>query len=456
LATGTAVIVAPGGAFHFLSIESEGTDVAKWLNSKGIAAFVLKYRVARSYTDDPVEELSPLMNDFKKLDEKNAPIVKLAMADGIAALSYVRQHAEEFEINPDKIGIMGFSAGATLAMSVAYNADEESRPNFLAPIYVYEPSIIGSEIPDEKTPIFLAVAGDDQLNMVPYSLNIYKKWFEKGHPAEIHIYEKGGHGFGMKKQNLPTDSWYERFGEWLQLQGYLKKLYPNKYEILYGEEAVARGKIERVKQMQIDYADLARYKEANKKITPPIAGEKRVVFLGNSITEGWVRALPGFIEDNNFIGRGIGGQTSAQLLLRFRQDVVQLRARIVVLHIGINDVAENTGPYDPNFTMSNIQSMVEIAKANEIKIILASVLPSTKFEWNRALGDRSDMILDLNKRIKAYAEMENVPYVDYHSAMKNEQNGMDPDIAEDGVHPSLKGYKIMQELVLPVILKSLE
>ena len=220
-ANGTAIIVAPGGAFHTLSINSEGVDVAKWLNSKGVAAFVLKYRVARSFTDDPVRELMGKMGDFKKLDEENAPIIPLATADGQAAVKYVREHAKEMNINPERIGFMGFSAGGTLTMSVVYTATDESRPNFVAPIYAYENAILGSEVPKTKTPIFIAVAGDDQLGFMPHSINIYKKWFDAKQPAELHIYEKGGHGFGMRKQGIPTDTWYERFGEWLKLQGLL-------------------------------------------------------------------------------------------------------------------------------------------------------------------------------------------------------------------------------------------
>jgi acetyl esterase/lipase len=164
------------------------------------------------------------MSDFKKLDEENAPVVPLAMADGLAAMKYVRDHAKEMNIDPQKIGFMGFSAGGTLTMCVAYNASDENRPNFIAPIYAYENAIIGSTIPTQKTPIFLVVAGDDQLGMMPMSINIYKKWYDAKQPAELHIYEKGGHGFGMRKQNLPTDTWYERFGEWLQLHGLLKSL----------------------------------------------------------------------------------------------------------------------------------------------------------------------------------------------------------------------------------------
>jgi acetyl esterase/lipase/lysophospholipase L1-like esterase len=456
LATGTAIVIAPGGAFHTLSINSEGVDVAKWLNSKGIAAFVLKYRVARSFTDDPVKELMGKMGDFKKLDEENAPIVPLAMADGLTAMKYVRDHAKDMEIDPNKIGFMGFSAGGTLTMSVVYNATNENRPNFVAPIYAYENAIIGSNIPTAKTPIFVAVAGDDQLGMMPMSINIYKKWFDAKQPAELHIYEKGGHGFGMRKQNLPTDTWYERFGEWLKLQGYLKKLYPNKYEKLYGEDAVALGKIQEMERMKADFGYLSKFKETNKTVAPPKPNENRVVFLGNSITEGWVKTDSTFFTKNNYIGRGISGQTSMQLLLRFRQDVLSLKPKVVVIHIGTNDIAENTGPYDLDFTVGNIQSMVEIAKANGIKVVMAAVLPATKFEWRRSVGDRSALIVDLNKRLKSYADQNKIPFIDYHSAMKNEQNGMNPDIAEDGVHPNLKGYKMMETLAEQALLMALK
>lgn len=446
LATGTAVIIAPGGAFHTLSINSEGHDVAKWLNSKGIAAFVLKYRVARSFTDDPVKEIMGKMQNFKALDEENAPIIPLAMADGLTAMKYVRDHAKELDIDPNKIGFMGFSAGGTLTMSVVYNATDENRPNFVAPIYAYEPAVIGSTVPTAETPIFVAVAGDDQLGMMPMSINIYKKWYDAKQAAELHIYQKGGHGFGMNKQNLPTDTWYERFGEWLKLQGYLKKLYPNKYEKLYGEESVAQYAIQQVENMKVDFANLKRYKDANAKITAPKANENRVVFLGNSITDAWASLDSAFFTQNNYIGRGISGQTSTQLLLRFRQDVVSLQPKAVLINIGINDIAENTGPYNADFTFGNIQSMVEIAKANGIKVIMSSVLPATKFEWRLSLGDRSALIVELNNRLKAYATANKIQYIDYHSVLKNDKNGMNPDMAEDGVHPTMKAYKIMEEL----------
>ena len=219
---GTSVIIAPGGAFHTLSIDNEGVDVAKWLNAKGVTAFVLKYRVVHSLTNDPVKELMPKMANFKALDEENATVVPLATQDGLTAVKYVRDHAKELNLDPKKIGFMGFSAGGTLTMSVVYSADDTNRPNFVAPIYAYENAIVGSNMPKEKTPIFIAVASDDQLGFMPHSINIYRKWFDAKQPAELHIYEKGGHGFGMRKTGISTDGWIDNFGNWLRMQGYLK------------------------------------------------------------------------------------------------------------------------------------------------------------------------------------------------------------------------------------------
>ena len=219
-ANGTAVIIAPGGAFHTLSCNSEGADEARWLNKKGITAFVLKYRLVHSVTDDPVKELVSKLSDFKKLDQENDSVIAMAMNDGLTAMTYVRQHAAAFNINPHRIGFMGFSAGGTVTMCVAYNAKPENRPDFIAPVYAYANAVIGSAVPADKMPAFIVAATDDQLVPASQSVAIYSKWIAAKQPAELHMYERGGHGFGMKKQNIPTDAWIERFGEWLHLQGY--------------------------------------------------------------------------------------------------------------------------------------------------------------------------------------------------------------------------------------------
>lgn len=199
---------------------------------------------------------------------------------------------------------------------------------------------------------------------------------------------------------------------------------------------------------QNDFANLARY-QAHNELRADMTNE--VVFLGNSITDNWYARDTAFFEDHNFVGRGISGQTSEQLLLRFRPDVVNLNPKTVVIHIGTNDVAENTRPYSEDYTVGNIASMIDIADQNDIRVILASVLPATGFSWRPALGDRSDMIVALNKRLKQLAEEKNVDYLDYHSALKNDQNGMDKELAPDGVHPTMKGYRMMKEMVLKVL-----
>ncbi len=215
---GTAVIIAPGGGFHFLVYDLEGTAVAKKLIEKGITAFVLKYRLVHEDPAKPYFQQVMNSGNFKYLDSISAPTIKLGVQDGLTAVKYVRQHAAEYKIDPNKIGFMGSSAGGTVAMSVAYTATEESRPNFVAPIYAYGGAVIGSSVPAVKTPIFLAVASNDELGLAPYSVETYSKWVAAKQPAELHVYERGGHGFAMKKQNLPSDTYIERFLDWMGTQ----------------------------------------------------------------------------------------------------------------------------------------------------------------------------------------------------------------------------------------------
>jgi acetyl esterase/lipase len=221
IANGTSVIICPGGSFCYLHINTEGIDVANWLNKKGVAAFVLKYRLVHSETDNPMKEKNEKMKDTGNLVKLFAPLVPLAIADGKQAIAYVHKHAAELGIAPDKVGIIGFSAGGTLATASAFDYTVENRPDFVAPIYAYVPPALPMTVLKDAPPIFIAAATDDELHLVPMSINLYDKWLATGHSAEIHIYSKGGHGFGMNKQNQPSDTWIERFGEWLQVQGLL-------------------------------------------------------------------------------------------------------------------------------------------------------------------------------------------------------------------------------------------
>lgn len=221
VANGTALVICPGGGFHALSIDSEGLGVARWLANKGVSCFVLKYRLVECKTDDPTMEL--MTKGGKKLEEDVAPIIKLAMADGQAAVGYVRRHSKEYGINPGRVGIIGFSAGGTVTASVAYNYTAETRPDFAAPIYLqYEWSIKGS-VPNDAPPMFILAATDDQLGLASHSVALYTDWTKAKKSAELHLLSKGGHGFGMRKQNLPSDHWIELFAAWLEDQSLMKK-----------------------------------------------------------------------------------------------------------------------------------------------------------------------------------------------------------------------------------------
>ena len=457
IATGTAVIIAPGGGFQLLSIDSEGIDVAKYLSSKGVAAFVLKYRLAKSQTTDPTVEMMEKINNPKKMEEENVPIIPMAIQDALEAIKHVRNNASVYDIDPSKIGIMGFSAGGTVTLGAAYVGIGDSKPNFVAPIYAFTDAMDKiKNIPKENTPIFIAVASDDQLGFAQSNAKLYLDWKAAGQPAELHVFEKGGHGFGMRKQNLPTDTWNERFGEWLKMQGYLKKKYPADWEKNLTDEQIAEQIRKNSEIEKRDWTNLRRYRVANSKLPISKGAKPRIVFTGDSITDAWASGSPEFFENNNYVGRGISGQTSPQTLLRFRQDVIDLKPQAIVINIGINDIAENTGDYIPEFTLGNYRTMIEAAKANKIKVILASVLPAYEFPWRKTIQDVPAKVIALNVGIKKLAEEYNLVYLDYFNTLKDERNGLSLEMAKDGVHPTKACYKIMEKMVSSAIKDALK
>jgi acetyl esterase/lipase len=222
LKNGTAIVVCPGGGFMALSITSEGSDVARYLAAKGVTAFVLKYRIAHT-GEDATEEFTALFADRQKFHEIVDKVIPLSIADGLAAVTYVRQHASDWGVSPDRVGIIGFSAGGTVAAGVAFRYAPDGRPAFAALIYAAGSMFKDSPVPADAPPLFVAAATDDNLGLAPDSVALYEKWTSAHKPAELHMYAKGGHGFGMHKQNLPTDHWIDRFSDWLELQGFLKK-----------------------------------------------------------------------------------------------------------------------------------------------------------------------------------------------------------------------------------------
>jgi acetyl esterase/lipase len=219
---GTAIVICPGGGFMALSIASEGTEVAKYLTARGVTAFVLKYRLAHT-GEDATQEFTALYPDKEKFGQTIGKVVPLAVADGLAAVVYVRQHAADWGVSPDRVGIIGFSAGGAVGAGVAFHYLPEGRPAFVALIYAGGRASKDVPVPADAPPMFVAAATDDNLGLAPDSVALYERWTDAHKSAELHMYAKGGHGFGMRTHNLPTDHWIDRFAEWLELEGFLKK-----------------------------------------------------------------------------------------------------------------------------------------------------------------------------------------------------------------------------------------
>jgi len=203
-----------------------------------------------------------------------------------------------------------------------------------------------------------------------------------------------------------------------------------------------------------DWANLERFQIENDSLGLPTQGENRIVFLGNSITEGWQEYLPDFFSDRPYINRGIGGQTTPQMLLRFRQDVINLKPKIVVILAGTNDIAGNTGPSTLEMIMNNIISMTDLARINDIKVILSSVVPAYDYPWSPGL-DPAEKIPALNELIKNYANKNGIIYLDYFTSMVDDKNGLKNELTYDGVHPNKAGYEVMSPLADEAIAKVL-
>ena len=203
-----------------------------------------------------------------------------------------------------------------------------------------------------------------------------------------------------------------------------------------------------------DWANLQKYREANAKLSPPVKGESRVVFFGNSITEGWAPYFAAMFPGKPYIGRGISGQTTPQMLVRLRQDVIAVKPRVVVILAGTNDIAGNTGPSTIEMIEDNLASMAELAKANGIRVVLSSVLPVYDYPWKPGLQP-APKIIALNQWMKNYAREHGAVYLDYHSAMADARGGMRSELSPDGVHPNEAGYRVMAPLAERAIEKAL-
>lgn len=216
-----------------------------------------------------------------------------------------------------------------------------------------------------------------------------------------------------------------------------------------------RYKKQEKERMNQDWPCLKCFQEANMKVEPPKSGENRVVFMGNSITIGWSNLDPEFFSGKPYINRGISGQTTPQMLIRFRPDVINLKPKVVVILAGTNDIAGNTGYTTIETIFGNIVSMAELAKANGIRVVLSSILPVYDYPWRKGLEPVAK-IADLNQRLKDYAQKNKMIYLDYFTPMADERKGLQAALTSDGVHPNKAGYQVMEPLAEKAISAALK
>jgi acetyl esterase/lipase/lysophospholipase L1-like esterase len=461
-ATGSAVIICPGGGYQILAMSHEGYDMAKKLNEEGIAAFVLKYRLPRKETMKD-KSIGPLQ-------------------DAQRAIQMVRENAKQWNINPNKIGIMGSSAGGHLASTAGThfqksyidNPNNTSlRPDFMIlnyPVISFSDSLthngsrvnlIGTKefsmddqrsgrIPSKakelglseaeiinysnelqvnpKTPpTFITAPLTDKTVPVENTFAFIAALQQNKVPVETFIYSSGAHGYGMINSTA-KEQWIDACLRWI------KKNFD---------------------QPPMDWANLKHFQEDNKNVGLPEANENRIVFMGNSITEGWSNFDKSFWDGKPYINRGISGQTTPQMVLRFKQDVIDLKPKVVVILAGINDIAGNTGPMTLEQSRDNLIAMAQLAKANGIKVVLSSVIPAFDFPWRPGM-EPAGKVVALNKMIKDYADKNNIVYLDYFTVMADERNGLKKELGYDGVHPNLEGYKVMAPLAEKAIAEALK
>lgn len=455
-AVGTAMIIAPGGAFHTIGVDHEATDVAKWLNSKGITAFVLRYRLMHCETDDPFKEADVRMADKQKFEIAIDSIVSLAVADGIKAVEYVRNHANDYNISPNRIGMMGFSAGGTVTLGTTLNAYKEARPDFIAPIYSNMRALKKKNVPEDAPPAFFCAASDDGLGLATHSSNLYNAWMAVQKQSEVHIYEKGNHGFALRKQNLSVDTWTDRLEEWLDQHGWLWPVNPKGFYAAFTPEQAKKLRKDEADRLKTDWAYLGRYATENSKLSAPKAGEKRVVFLGSSRIENWKKFNKDFFDKNpNYLNRGVSGQTSPQMLLRFWEDVIKLKPAVVVFSGGSNDITQNTGLTTLEAIAGNVETMILLAKANGIKFVLSAEMPTNIYPWNPSIKP-AEQIIELNKLYKALADKYKLTFVDTYSVLVDEQKGLKKALQQDPVHPNKAGYQVLEPLIQKAIGEALK
>ena len=360
------------------------------------------------------------------LQKKPAP---LTPADVVRAIDYLQANAAEYHIRTEKVGLLALDGAIPLGAA--------AKP--VAFLGLIDP--IG--LPKWKVafpPVFIETSPDKSADV----LRFYTKAARSGARLDLHL----------DGPAMPDDAKSAQWIDWLGSLGYLKPLSEEKTEALKNKEAWDNLAKYYDEKLHKDWASLARYEDDNARLGAPAPGEQRVIFMGDSITDSWINDDPDFFKTNKYVDRGIGGQTTPQMLVRFREDVVNLHPQVVIILAGINDIAENTGPSKIENVAGNIFTMCEVATVHGCKPILCSVLPTTGFPWHAGL-DPIPLISKLNALLQDYARARNLAYVDYYSALVAGDKGMPKDRARDGLHPNLAGYKVMEPLAKAAIDKTL-
>ena len=369
----------------------------------------------------------------KELNKKGMPVFvadsTIDATDIKSIIQYVKSNAAIYKVNTGRIGLIAIGD----VRGVIKDASATAFVGLIDP--VTKPDNISV-----TTPLLLSVNGGDNGNIIKF----YNHFISQGGKSELHLHNSA----------LADSVQYQEVIGWLDGLGLLKPVSTEKTaERKNADNWTAFAKMID-DRLHNDWSWIKRYEADNEKMPEPSPTEKRVVFIGNSITEGWINTDPEFFKTHGYINRGIGGQTTPQMLVRFREDVVNLHPKVVVILAGINDIAQNTGPNKLENVAGNIISMAEIAHANGIKVILCSVLPAAAFPWHPGI-DPVNSIISLNRMLQAYAEKNKLAYVNYYDAVVDDKKAFKKELAVDGVHPNLAGYKIMEPLAEAVIHKIL-
>ena len=350
------------------------------------------------------------------------------------SIRFIQERDSLFRLDPNKIGLVGIGGSPKFLPHVPSAA-------FCASIFQKTDALSFKDLPIDL-PLYVMSKAKDRTT-VKALLKSYTKAVTAGKMISLEL---------LDTTDFPDNSTALRDKIQQALYSYIDILYG--HAPLYAEKTEAQKQAENWKnfqkmiedRMKNDWAWLNRYAGDNDKLQEGTDDPDRVVFLGNSITEGWGMQVPEYFKQNNYINRGIGGQTTPQMLVRFREDVIDLKPARVIILAGINDIAQNTGPIEVETIFGNIISMAQLALINNIEPVLCSVLPAKGFLWNPDI-DPIEKIKKLNKLLQSYAQQEDLIYVDYYSQMLDEEQGLQKIYTEDGVHPNIKGYEVMQHIL---------